>query len=124
MRDFTDRYTADLLGDPPLARRGRPPKPDAKSAAQRMRDYRARLKAAASSDSLLSEHAQWCIRWLTSQDSGAVYVGKTNLEIIEIALTEAVRLRLVWPVGDMEPLYRQKPVKRKAGVKTLRSSNT
>lgn len=42
-KDSHDLHTLDFLQP---ARRGRPRKPDAKPVAQRMREYRARLKAA------------------------------------------------------------------------------
>lgn len=42
MKDASDAFTVDLLGEVP--RRGRKPSPDAKSAAQRMREYRARRR--------------------------------------------------------------------------------
>lgn len=41
MKQAADKFTFDLLNRPG---RGRPRKPDAKSAAQRMREYRARKK--------------------------------------------------------------------------------
>jgi hypothetical protein len=42
MKDHEDKFTNDLLGDRP--KRGRKPKPDAKSAAQRAKEYRMRQK--------------------------------------------------------------------------------
>ncbi len=42
-KQTADTYTLDLLDKP---RRGRPRKPDAKTPAQRAREYRARKKAA------------------------------------------------------------------------------
>lgn len=42
MKQQADKFTRDAFETP---RRGRPPKPDAKSQAQRSREYRLRLKA-------------------------------------------------------------------------------
>jgi hypothetical protein len=42
MKQSTDKFTRDAFEAP---RVGRPPKPDAKSPAQRAREYRARKKA-------------------------------------------------------------------------------
>jgi hypothetical protein len=114
MKDFTDRYTTDLLGDPP--RRGRPPSGKAKPAAQRMREYRARLKAEAP-EALFSDISEWCIQWLTREEiNDRTYFDKTKAEIIETALKEAVRLRLVVPIGDIgEPIYREMSKVRKSG---------
>ena len=41
MKQACDKFTRDMIDAP---RRGRPRKPNAKSAAQRAREYRARLK--------------------------------------------------------------------------------
>lgn len=41
MKQPEDKFTVDAFAKP---RRGRPPKPDAKTPAQRMREYRARKK--------------------------------------------------------------------------------